>query len=154
MLRQNLVRRSAPHREGLATLADRFFSPDPFESLRWTSWPELQSSSLDTWSPAVDVHEETEAFVFTADLPGLGKDLVDVTVEDNVLTLSGQRSLESEVEEGSFRRLERSFGKFSRRFSLPSQVDAAKVSASFDNGVLSVRVPKAETAKPHKINIS
>ena len=108
---------------------------------------------LDTWSPSVDVHEEEGAFIFTADLPGLKKSALDVTVEDNVLTVSGERSLETEVEENAFRRIERSFGKFSRRFSLPSDVDAANVAAAFKDGVLTIRVPKSETAKPQKIKI-
>ena len=99
------------------------------------------------------MHEEDGAFVFTADLPGVKKSAVDVTVEDNVLTVSGERSLETEVEENAFRRLERSFGKFSRRFSLPSDVDAANVAAAFKDGVLTIRVPKSESAKPQKIKI-
>ena len=148
MLRNSLVRRTPT-----TTAFDRFFGHDPFFSTRWTSWPETGGASLDTWSPSVDVHEEEGAFVFTADLPGVKKSAVDVTVEDKVLTVSGERRLETEVEENAFRRIERSFGKFSRRFSLPSDVDASNVAASFKDGVLTIHVPKSENAKPQKIKI-
>ena len=148
MLRNSLVRRTPT-----TTAFDRFFGHDPFFATGWASWPETRSASLDTWSPSVDGHEEEGAFIFTADLPGLKKSAVDVTVEDNVLTLSGERSLETEVEENAFRRIERSFGKFSRRFSLRSDVDAANVAAAFKDGVLTIRVPKSESAKPQKIKI-
>ncbi len=148
MLRNNLVRRTPT-----ATAFDRFFGHDPFFATAWASWPETRNASLDTWAPSVDVHEEEGAFVFTADLPGVKKSAVDVTVEDNVLTVSGERHLETEVEENSFRRMERSFGKFSRRFSLPSDVDAANVAATFKDGVLTIQVPKSESAKPQKIKI-
>ena len=148
MLRNNLVRRTPT-----TTAFDRFFAHDPFFGSGWTSWPETRNASLDTWSPSVDVHEEESAFVFTADLPGVKKSAVDVTVEDNVLTVSGERSLEKEVDENTFRRIERSFGKFSRRFSLSSDVDAANVAAVFKDGVLTIHVPKSETAKPQRIKI-
>ena len=153
MFTNNLVRRSAPATDGLVTFADRFFHSDPFFSFRLPAvWSEPRSANSEGWSPSVDVHEESDAYVFSADLPGLAKSDVDVSVEDNVLTLAGQRTFQ-EVERDSYRRLERSYGKFSRHFSLPSHVDAGKVEASFKNGVLKIRVPKSETAKSRKIKI-
>ena len=107
----------------------------------------------DTWVPAVDVQETEKSFVFTAELPGLGKDDIEISMEENLLTLSGEREL-SEKEEGeTFHRIERSYGKFSRSFNLPSQVDNSQVSASFQDGLLTVEVPKSEQAQPRKIEI-
>ena len=107
----------------------------------------------DAWIPAVDVQETDNSFVFTAELPGLGKEDVDITLEENLLTLSGERQL-SETEEGeTFHRVERSYGKFSRSFTLPSQVDNSQVAASFKDGLLTIEVPKSEQAQPRKIEI-
>jgi HSP20 family protein len=133
---------------------------DPFQAMfervlpnDWGTWPSFRSEGLATWTPAVDVREEGDAFVFTADLPGLSKDEVEVTFEENVLTIAGERSLHDEGEQGQYRRVERRYGKFTRSFSLPGQVDAQKVQGAFENGVLTVTVPKAEAARPRKIEL-
>lgn len=107
-----------------------------------------------TWLPAVDIFEEDGAFVVTADLPGLKKDDIDVSIEDNVLTVSGERNFEKSEGEGTFRRVERSYGTFRRSFTLPRGVDAAKVQASFEDGVLTLSLPKTEVAKSRKITVS
>ena len=155
-MRKSLVRRQTP-----ATMVsdpffrnfERLFSDDvyrPFGLLaRWNE--DLGQSG---WTPAVDVRESEEAFVFTAELPGLGKDDVEITVEDSILTLSGERLFAGEKEEKNYRRIERSYGSFSRSFTLPSAVDAGRISATFENGLLTVTVPKAEQAKARKIAIS
>lgn len=152
MFASSLVRRSRPH--GFTTLADRFFNDDAFWStaLPAVAGP-LTSARLADWSPSVDVHEEADTYVFTADLPGIDRKDVEVTVDDNVLSLSGERKSEDRSEEDGYRRLERSYGKFSRRFTLPHQVDAAKVDASYKDGVLEVRVAKSEAAKSRTIEI-
>ena len=107
-----------------------------------------------TWLPAVDIYENDDAFVATADLPGLKKDDIDVSIEDNVLTVSGERKFEKSEDEGSFRRVERSYGTFRRSFTLPRGVESAKVEAKFEDGVLTLTLPKSELAKSRKITVS
>lgn len=106
-----------------------------------------------TWAPAVDVFETKDAVVLKAELPGLTAEDVDVEIDDNVLTVSGERTFKDTVEEGRFYRLERSYGRFSRSLTLPQGIKADSVSASFADGVLEVTVPKAEEVKPRKITI-
>jgi HSP20 family protein len=105
------------------------------------------------WMPAMDVYETDEKVVVTVELPGIEPDGVEVSVEDSTLTVSGTREFNSEVTEESYHRIERRYGSFSRAVSLPPQVDTAKVDARFDDGVLTVEVPKVEKAKPKKIQI-
>ncbi len=107
-----------------------------------------------TWLPAVDIYENDDAFVATADLPGLKKDDIDVSIEDNVLTVSGERKFEKSDDQGIFRRVERSYGTFRRSFALPRGVDPSKVEAKFEDGVLSLTLPKSEMAKSRKIAVS
>ena len=109
---------------------------------------------LSNWVPAVDIFEnEKKELVLKADLPDVRKEEVSVTVENNTLTLSGERRFETEVKKDHYHRLERSFGSFSRSFSLPATVDSAKIAAEFKNGVLTIRLPFREEAKPRSINI-
>ena len=117
-------------------------------------WTPGRSEDLASWTPGVDVVEQADAYAFAVDLPGVPKEDVDITFEDNILTISGSRLRAEETNDGQYRRVERRYGKFTRSFSLPSQVDTSKVEASFKDGVLMVRVPKAETAKARKIKIS
>ena len=107
----------------------------------------------DTWVPAVDVQETDKSFVFVAELPGLKKDDVEITLEDNLLTITGERTLEEKEEGETYHRIERAYGKFSRSFSLPSQADNTNVKAGFDNGLLTIEIPKSEAAQPRKIEI-
>ncbi len=107
-----------------------------------------------TWLPAVDIYEHDDAFVATADLPGLKKDDIDISIEDNVLTVSGERKFEKSDDGGTFRRVERSYGTFRRSFALPRGVDSAKVEAKFEDGVLTLTMPKSELAKSRKISVS
>ncbi len=106
------------------------------------------------WMPAMDLVETQEHFVLTADLPGLSEEDVNIEVEDRVLTVSGERKATHEVSKDGFHRVERAFGTFSRSLTLPEGIDAEAVSASFDRGVLEVRIPKPEQRKPRKISIS
>jgi HSP20 family protein len=105
------------------------------------------------WTPAMDVLETDEHFVLRADLPGMSESDVSIELEDNVLTLSGERKAEHEEKREGFYRVERSFGSFSRSLTLPKGIDPEGVTAGFDNGVLEVRVPKPEQRKPRKIEI-
>ncbi len=106
-----------------------------------------------TWAPAVDIYETPESIVLQAELPGLGKDDIDIQVRDNVLTLKGERRSEKEVKEGNYLRVERAYGGFQRAFTLPAAVQADKIRAVFKDGVLDVSIPKAEEAEPKQIKI-
>ena len=105
------------------------------------------------WSPVVDIEETEQDYVIRAELPGLDKGKVKVTVEDGVLTLSGERDLERTVEGKTYHRIERSHGTFSRSFTLPEDSEAKSVAAQFTNGVLAVRVAKREEALPKSIEV-
>jgi HSP20 family protein len=105
------------------------------------------------WAPAIDLVEADDHFLLEADLPGLSEGDVSIEVQDNVLTVSGERKSEHERKERGWYRLERSFGRFSRSLTLPEGVDADAISATFENGVLKVRIPKPEQRKPRRIAI-
>ena len=105
------------------------------------------------WVPAMDLVETGDHLVLRADLPGLEQDDVEIEVKDGVLTVSGERKAEHEEKSEGFYRVERSFGTFSRSLTLPKGVDASRVEAEFDKGVLEVRIPKPEEAKPHRVEI-
>jgi HSP20 family protein len=105
------------------------------------------------WIPAMDLVETDEEYVLTADLPGLGQDDINLEFEDNVLTLSGERKAEHSERKEGYYRLERASGSFSRALTLPEGVDPEAVKASFDKGVLEVRIPKPEQRKPKKVAI-
>ena len=105
------------------------------------------------WRPPVDVSETEQEIVATMDLPGIAREDIKVSVEDNVLSVEGEKRHESEEEGKHLQRTERFSGKFSRSFALPSVVDSGKITADYKDGVLTVRLPKAETAKPREIEI-
>jgi len=129
--------------------------PEPFSTefnrLFDTLFQPVNSSQR--WAPAMDLVEADDHFVLKADLPGLGDDDVNIEVQDGTLTISGERKSETEKREKGWYRVERSFGRFSRSLSLPEGVDADKIEASFDKGVLEVRIPKPEERKPRRIEI-
>jgi HSP20 family protein len=106
------------------------------------------------WVPAMDLLETQEHFVLRADLPGMRQEDVSIELEENVLTLSGERKAEHEDRQEGYYRIERAFGSFSRSLTLPKGVDPAAVTASFSDGVLEVRIPKPEERKPRKISIA
>ena len=105
------------------------------------------------WIPAMDLVETDEHFVLKADLPGMTDGDISIEVENNVLTISGERKVEHDSEAKGYYRLERASGAFSRSLTLADGIDAGAVSAMFDNGVLVVRVPKPVAAKPHRVQI-
>jgi HSP20 family protein len=106
------------------------------------------------WVPAMDLVETDDHFVLRADLPGLSRGDVDLSLEDNVLTISGERKAEHEERREGYYRVERSTGAFSRSLTLPEGVDGDAIAATFDKGVLEVRIPKPEQRKPRKLQIS
>lgn len=103
--------------------------------------------------PAMDLVETDDHFVLRADLPGLREEDVKVELEDNVLTISGERKAEHEERKEGYYRVERSFGSFSRSLALPEGVSAEGIQAAFDRGVLEVKIPKPEQRKPHRVTI-
>jgi HSP20 family protein len=105
------------------------------------------------WTPAVDIYENNDFVVVKAELPGVEKNLISVEVKDGILSLRGERKFEKEVKEESYHRIERSYGSFQRSFSLPVSVDQNKVTAQFNDGVLEVKLPKKEKAKPKQIQV-
>jgi HSP20 family protein len=111
-------------------------------------------SALRRWIPAMDLVETNDDFVLRADLPGLSENDVKIELEDNVLTISGERKAEHEERKEGYYRVERASGMFSRSLTLPEGVDPEGVKASFDRGVLEVRVPKPEQRKPRKVAIN
>jgi HSP20 family protein len=106
------------------------------------------------WTPPVDIFENTEhEIVLRAELPGLKREDIDIRVENNTLTLRGERKQETAVPKDTYHRVERSYGNFSRSFSLPTTVNTEKVSATFADGVLSITLPTREDAKPRQIQV-
>jgi HSP20 family protein len=109
--------------------------------------------SRGTWTPAVDIYEVDGALVLKAELPDMRREDIDVSVENNTLTIRGERRLDHEIKQESFHRVERAYGQFSRSFSLPNTVDTTKIGAEYKNGVLCVKLPVREEAKPRSINV-
>ena len=105
------------------------------------------------WSPAVDIYETENELVLKADLPDVEPSAVDLRVENQTLTISGERKFQTEKTEKGFHRIERSYGNFTRSFTLPSTFDTGAIAAAFKNGVLTVTLPKKEAAKPRQIKI-
>jgi HSP20 family protein len=105
------------------------------------------------WMPAVDVQETEQEFLIKADLPEVKKEDVKVTVHEGVMTIEGERKLEKEEKGKKFHRIEREYGRFVRKFTLPDGADEAKVAADFKDGVLNVRVPKSAIARPKTVEV-
>ena len=126
---------------------------------RWDPFAEMSrlleqgAGERGTMRPEVDIFEEKDAIVVKAELPGVDAKDVDVTVEDGLLTISGQRRMEHKDEREGYHRVECSYGSFSRSFSLPDNVEADKIDASIDNGVLKLRLPKRASSQPRRIAI-
>jgi len=132
----------------LATLRDEF------DRLFDFSWPSRDTGLLGGWSPALDVYDDKDNLVVTLEVPGMKKEDIEISLQDGMLTVSGERKDEREQTEGQAFRSERYFGKFQRSLSLPTAVDANKVKASYKDGILTIRLPKAEEAKPKQISVS
>jgi HSP20 family protein len=136
--------------------------------VRWNPARELASMEIDrlnhmlndfygvarSWMPAVDIFESADhEYVLKAELPDVKRDDINVTFENGVLTLTGERKAEFDAAQGTYHRSERAFGRFSRSFTLPATVDANRIQASYKDGVLTVRVPQREEAKPKQIAV-
>src|SRR5205809_7760631 len=122
--------------------------------VRWDPFRDFGFSAPSTWMPAVDIFQTGDhELVLKAELPDMTREDIDITVENFVLTIKGEKKISSEVKEEQFHHVERRYGAFSRSFSLPRTVDATKVSAEYRNGVLTVRLPLREEAKPRQIKV-
>jgi HSP20 family protein len=106
------------------------------------------------WNPRVDIYEDKERLILEAELPGMTNDDFDISVENNVLTLKGERKFEKKTEGDNYHRVERSYGSFTRSFTLPQSITTEGATADFDNGVLTVSLPKREETKARKIEIT
>jgi len=105
------------------------------------------------WAPAVDIYETANELVLTAEVPGIEEKDIEIKVEDNTLSLKGERKFEKETKEENFHRIERSYGSFFRAFSLPNSIDADKIQAEHENGVLRIVMPKRQELKPKTVKI-
>ena len=142
IVRWNSVRDLAAHQERMSRMLEGFCGLPEEELARGS------------WVPAVDIYSNGQhELVLKAELPDMKEEEIDLTVEDNTLTLRGERKLDREVTEEQFHRIERSYGPFARTFALPPTVDAGKVSAEYKAGVLTVRLPQREEAKPKQIKV-
>ncbi|AAU91420.1 MULTISPECIES: Hsp20/alpha crystallin family protein [Methylococcus] len=112
------------------------------------------SAATAEWTPAVDIKEEADRYVLLADLPGVSTDNIDVSMEQGVLTLRGERNTEARTERSGYKRIERVYGSFYRRFSLPDTADADGISARYNNGVLEIVIPKKAAIQPRRIVVS
>ena len=137
----------------LMTLQERM--NEMFErTLRRRGPEEEEGLAPRAWSPAVDIYETDEKMVIKTELPGLKKEDIDIEVRDNTLTLKGERKFEKEIKQENYHRVERAYGSFQRSFTLPSTIKQEAIEATFKDGILEVSLPKAEEAKPKKVEIS
>ena len=134
---------------GITTLEDqinRLFS-ESFDRSR-------DQSSLSEWAPPVDIYETEQELVVKADLPDVDPQDLDIRVENNILTIRGERKFEKKVDEGNYLRVERSYGSFARSFTLANTVNADAIKAEYQSGVLTLSIPKREEAKPKQIKVN
>ena len=117
-------------------------------------WQSATGASTPAWAPALDIAEGKDAYLVTVELPGVKLDELEITMEDDLLTIQGERQFTSESSEEQFHRVERSSGAFRRSITLPAHVMADEVEASMEDGVLCILVPKAEEAKPKRIQVT
>jgi len=126
--------------------------------VRWTDpfreFAQLQDRLSGIWVPPVDIYQNGEhELVLKAELPDMTRDEIDITVENGTLTIKGEKKFSTDVKEEQFHRIERRYGSFSRTFTLPQTVDTSKVAADYRNGVLTIRLPQREEAKPRQIKV-
>ena len=120
-----------------------------------TSFPgRSDNSALTTWAPAVDIYETENELVVKADLPDINEKDLDVRIENNTLTIRGERKFEKKVNEDNYLRVERTYGSFSRSFSLPNTVNNEAIKAEYKNGVLTVELPKRAESKPKQVKVN
>ncbi len=125
-----------------------------FEDVGRSGWRHDEPAATTTWSPAVDIFETDGDIVVKAELPGMDRKDITLHLENNILTLKGERRFEKETKEENYHRVERAYGGFSRAFSIPATVDEEKIRADYKDGVLKIILPKKDQAKPKQIKIA
>jgi HSP20 family protein len=122
--------------------------------VRWDPFRDFGFATADTWMPPVDIYQHGDhEIVLKAELPDMSRDDIDITVENFVLTIKGEKKSDPEVKDEQYHHVERRYGGFTRSFSLPQTVDTAKVAAEYKNGVLTIRIPLREEARPRQIKV-
>lgn len=152
----NIVKWQRPTLEtwpGFGRLSDLRDEIDRLFESPLTDWAQT-SQLLSGWTPALDVYEDKDNFIVKAELPGMKKEEIEVSLHDGTLSLSGEHKSEAKHEDGEVYRAERFFGRFQRTVALPATVAAVKVKAAYKDGVLTITLPKTEEAKPKQIDIS
>lgn len=142
----SILQRTLPMYRDMGTLLD-----DLFNSQKQDDASFIETS---TWTPLVDIKEEKDSFLVIADIPGVKKDDISISLEQHVLTLKGTRQFEKTEQHQGYTRRERTQGQFYRRFSLPQTADDAKITARYTHGVLEIKIPKKEVATEKKIEIN
>lgn len=142
----NTLRRTLPMYRDMNHFLDDFFNLQKQDDSSY-----IETS---TWSPLVDIKEEKDCFLVIADIPGVKKEDISISLEQHVLTLKGERQFEKNQQHQGYTRRERTQGQFYRRFSLPQTADDAKITARYTHGVLEIKIPKREAATEKKIEIS
>jgi HSP20 family protein len=123
--------------------------------VRWDPFRDFGLATSNAWMPAVDIYQTNDhEVVLKAELPDMDREAIDINIENFVLTIKGQKKVSNEVKDEQFHHVERRFGTFSRSFSLPQTVDTAKVGAEYKNGVLTVRIPVREEARPRTVKVN
>ena len=140
------INRFEPFRGTLQEQFNRLFNE------AWERDP--QDANLTTWAPAVDIYETEHELVVKADLPEIKTEELDIRVENNILTIRGERKFEKKVNEDNYLRVERTYGSFARSFSLANTVNTEAIKAEYNNGVLTLSIPKREEAKPKQIKVN
>ena len=151
----NLTRWQRPELASWPTVGRLFGLRDELDRLFETSFGDLARAPqlLGVWNPAVDLFQDKDNVIVKAELPGMKKEDIQVSLHDGVLSISGERKSEAKFEEAETYRTERFVGRFQRALTLPTQVNAAKVAAAYKDGVLTITLPKAEEAKPKQIEV-
>lgn len=124
-----------------------------FDDMLPVKWVGMVDNEIDQWTPKTDMSETDDEYIIDLDLPGIPKENIEITYRDNQLTIKGENNRENEEKKENYLRKERYSGQFVRSFTLPVSVKDDKIKANFKNGVLNVKVPKAEVKKPKKVNI-
>ncbi len=138
-----------PSEEMARILDEPFFADWPHLRLMWRRAPAEEMA----WAPAVEMYDENSGFVVKAELPGVKKDNIDISVSGDTLTIKGEKKASKEVKEEDYYRCESQYGTFSRSITMPAAVDAKKIEATYQDGILEVRVPKVKEAVPTKVEI-
>ena len=135
----------------LVTLRDRMNRL--FEDAVSTARSEEKDMISSAWAPAVDIYEDDNQLVLTVEVPGIEEKAIEIRVEDNTLSIRGERKMEKETKEENYHRIERAYGSFYRSFSLPNYIDQESIRAEHENGVLKITLPKRSELKPRQVRI-